>query len=101
MWHCDSVTHLHSVVNIKQKQLAQYLPRQRLVITGQSLHPLTGQIYDEFYKFASKQEIPASNLLYNQQEVTLLSGLMLDELNSSQADKTILSVPLNLKIMKD
>ena len=70
-------------------------------MTGQSLHPLTGQIYDEFYKFASKQEIPASNLLYNQQEVTLLSGLMLDELNSSQADKTILSVPLNLKIMKD
>ena len=62
---------------------------------------LTGQIYDEFYKFASKQEIPASNLMYNQQKVPLFSGLMLNELSSSQADKTILSVPLNLKIMKD
>ena len=64
-------------------------------------HPLTGQIYDESYKFASKQEIPASNSMYNQQKVPLFSGLMLNELSSSQADKTILSVPLNLKIMKD
>ena len=72
---------------------------QKIINYGTLL--LTGQIYDEFYKFASKQEIPASNLLYNQQEVTLLSGLMLDELNSSQADKTILSAPLNLKITKD
>ena len=47
---------------------------QKIINYGTLL--LTGQIYDEFYKFASKQEIPASNLMYNQQEVTLFSGLM-------------------------
>ena len=67
---CHSNT-LHSAVNNKQKQPAQYHPRQRLVMTGYSTQlmkiinfkttALTGQIYDEFYKFASKQEIPASN----------------------------------------
>ena len=47
---------------------------QKIINYGTLL--LTGQIYDELYKFASKQEIPASNLMYNQQEVTLFSGLM-------------------------
>ena len=73
------ITTLHSAVDHKQKHPAQNLPRQRLVITGQSLHPLTGQIYDEFYKFASKQEIPAWNFMYNQQDVAPFSGLMLNK----------------------
>ena len=50
---------------------------QKIINYGTLL--LTGQIYDEFYKFASKQEIPAWNFMYNQQDVAPLSGLMLNK----------------------